>query len=397
MTAHVQTQADTGPSPSTRPAGLADPAESATERLRLDAVRRYDVLDSPPDGAFDRVTALAARHFGVPIAIVSIVDTDRIWFKSRHGLEVEQIDRDPGLCASAILQEAPWIVEDATLDPRTFANPLVAGEFGLQFYAGAPLTTSDGFNLGTLCVIDHQPRRFSEEETASLVDMAGIVTDELEIRLASRRQAAAEAARRLDAGERHLHELQGASLQALLSAVEACDSSTASHSLSVVDLARAVGEAMYLPAAALTELSQVALLHDVGKIGISADILRHPGLLDDEAWDRVRQHTLISERIVAPLEGLAHLGPAVRAAHERWDGGGYPDGLEGEAIPIASRIVFACDGYDAMTTDRPYRRASSPADAQAELRAQSGSQFDPEVVEHLIAVLGDAIVPSRQR
>ncbi|WP_354217626.1 protein kinase [Arthrobacter sp. UYCo732] len=108
------------------------------EAARMDAVHRYGILDTPPDGAFDRITALAARLFSVPIAIVSVVDHDRIWFKSHHGTPVEQIDRDPGLCASAILQGNPWVVKDASADPRTLSNPLVADGFGLRFYAGAP-------------------------------------------------------------------------------------------------------------------------------------------------------------------------------------------------------------------------------------------------------------------
>ena len=157
------------------------------EPERLAAVHRYDVLDTPRDGAFDRITALAARHFDVPISIVSVVDSDRIWFKSHHGLDVTQVDRDPGLCASAILHGDPWIVEDAAVDPRTLANPLVAGEFGLRFYAGAPLTTRDGYNLGTLCLLDVEPRQLTDEEVETLRDMAAIVMDELELRLASRR------------------------------------------------------------------------------------------------------------------------------------------------------------------------------------------------------------------
>ena len=94
----------------------------------------------------------------MPVAIVSIVDHDRIWFKSHHGVDVEQISRDPGLCASAILQDDLWVVENAPEDPRTLLNPLVAGEFGLKFYAGAPLKTRDGYNLGTLCILDFEPR-----------------------------------------------------------------------------------------------------------------------------------------------------------------------------------------------------------------------------------------------
>lgn len=159
---------------------------SANEAARMAAVRRYDILDSPPDGAFDRITALASRRLGVPIAIVSIVDEDRIWFKSHHGLSVDQIDRDPGLCASAILGDAPYLIEDARKDPRSLANPLVAGDFGLRFYAAVPLTTGDGYNLGTLCVIDKEPRQLADSQIDDLKDLASIVMDQLELRLASR-------------------------------------------------------------------------------------------------------------------------------------------------------------------------------------------------------------------
>lgn len=160
------------------------------EQERLAAVRRYAVLDTPPDGAFDRITRLASVILEMPIAIVSLVDHDRIWFKSAHGLDgVEQIDRDPGLCASAILSDEPWIVNDARLDPRALANPLVAGEFGLRFYAGSPLRTHDGFNLGTLCVIDREPRELDAAQVQVLDDLAALVVDELELRLAARQQA----------------------------------------------------------------------------------------------------------------------------------------------------------------------------------------------------------------
>jgi two-component sensor histidine kinase len=157
------------------------------EAHRLAAVRRYDILDTPPDGAFDRITRIAARVFDVPIAIVSIVDADRIWFKSHHGLDVEEIPRGPGLCASAILDNKPWVLADAKTDPRSLTNPLVAGDFGLRFYAGVPLRTRDGYNLGTLCVIDREPRPAMEEQIDQLADLAAIVMDELELRLSAKR------------------------------------------------------------------------------------------------------------------------------------------------------------------------------------------------------------------
>jgi GAF domain-containing protein len=158
------------------------------ETGRIAATRRYDILDTPPDGSFDRITALAAQLFDVPIALVTIVDHDRIWFKSRHGLDgVEQIDRDPGLCASAVLQDEPYIVEEARTDPRTLANPLVAGKFGLQFYAAAPLRTGDGHRLGTLCIIDREPRMFSPQQADVLQGLADIVMDEMELRISTLR------------------------------------------------------------------------------------------------------------------------------------------------------------------------------------------------------------------
>jgi two-component sensor histidine kinase len=175
---------------------IADPpvtsAENAAtaenkEAARLEALRRYDILDTPPDGSFDHVAAVAARLFDVPIAIVSLVDDDRIWFKAHHGVDVQEIGRDPGLCASAILQNDAYVLTDASCDPRSLTNPLVAGEFGLRFYAAAPLRTNDGHNLGTLCVIDRKPRDVSERETAQLEALAAIVIDQMELRLAARK------------------------------------------------------------------------------------------------------------------------------------------------------------------------------------------------------------------
>jgi len=162
----------------------------ANESERLEALRRFDVLDTPRDGAFDRITRLASEMLEMPISIVSLVDYDRIWFKSTYGLDgVDEIERVPGLCASAILGEEIWVIKDAQVDPRSLANPLVAGEFGLRFYAGSPLRTHDGYNLGTLCVIDKRPRELTEQQARVLDDLAALVVDELELRLAARRQA----------------------------------------------------------------------------------------------------------------------------------------------------------------------------------------------------------------
>jgi GAF domain-containing protein len=152
------------------------------EGARLAAVRRYEVLDTPPDGAFDRIASLAARAFAVPIATISIVDSDRIWFKSHYGLDAEETSRDPGLCASAILQYEPWLVTDAKVDARIARQPARRQRPRSRFYLGVPLTTGDGYNLGTLNVIDVEPREVTEEQVAIVEDLAKIVVDELELR-----------------------------------------------------------------------------------------------------------------------------------------------------------------------------------------------------------------------
>ncbi|MEA5451613.1 PAS domain S-box protein [Leptolyngbya sp. CCNP1308] len=187
--------------------------DSTGDVERLAAVQRYHTLDTPPDAAFDRITALAARLFQVPIALITVVDRDRIWFKSRHGLAIEQIDREPGLCASAILQGEVYTIADARQDPRTLTNSLVRGEFGLRFYAAAPLTTQDGYNLGTLCIIDRQPRRFTADEAQTLADLAAVVMDQLELRQLNQSLEASSADRNAELADRNA-ELE-ASNQAL--------------------------------------------------------------------------------------------------------------------------------------------------------------------------------------
>jgi sigma-B regulation protein RsbU (phosphoserine phosphatase) len=175
--------------------------DEVVEVGRMEAVRRYDILDTPPDGAFDRVAALAARLFDVPVATVTIVDEDRIWFKAARGLDgVSEIGRDPGLCGSAVLRDDALVIPDTLLDDVACGNPLVTGPLGVRFYAAAPITTTDGHKLGTVNVLDTKPRSITSEQTATLTDLAAIVMDEMELRLSALRtvrqeQRAAEAER----------------------------------------------------------------------------------------------------------------------------------------------------------------------------------------------------------
>jgi len=159
------------------------------------------------------------------------------------------------------------------------------------------------------------------------------------------------------------------------------------HAGGVGLLAVAVGRRLGMSGSELDELGRAAALHDVGKVGVPDTILTKAGPLDPQEWSFVRQHTLLGERILSAAPALRPVATIVRATHERWDGGGYPDGLRGQEIPLAARIVAVCDAYDAITSDRCYRPARSGADARQELARESGRQFDPSVVEAFLAEL----------
>ena len=161
------------------------------------------------------------------------------------------------------------------------------------------------------------------------------------------------------------------------------------HTSHVSRLAVAVAHQLELAGEQIDELARAADLHDIGKVGIPDAILAKPGALNPEEWELVRQHTLLGERILSAAAALRPVARIVRSSHERWDGCGYPDGLAGDAIPLAARIVAVCDAYDAMVSDRCYRTALSPERARQELILESGRQFDPDVVAVVLGVLGE--------
>lgn len=179
----------------------------------------------------------------------------------------------------------------------------------------------------------------------------------------------------------------GEVIAALASTLGERDRYTGDHSESVVDLAARVGSDLAMDAEQIGRLRTAALLHDIGKVGVPDEILHKPGPLDEAEWEIMRQHPAIGERIIRAIPGLGSIARIVRAEHERWDGGGYPDGLAGTEIPLEARIILACDAYHAMTSDRPYRAAMDHGEAFAELTAHAGTQFDPQVIEVLVGYL----------
>jgi GAF domain-containing protein len=161
------------------------PALPEDEQRRLSSLRRLLILDTPPEERFDSLTAYAASIFQVPIALVSLVDAQRQWFKSRCGLPATQTGRDESFCGHAILQDEIFLVRDALKDPRFHDNPLVTGEPCIRFYAGAPLKLQDGQRPGTFCIIDHRPRNLDAWERQHLQDLAGVASLELQGIMAS--------------------------------------------------------------------------------------------------------------------------------------------------------------------------------------------------------------------
>jgi len=181
-----------------------------------------------------------------------------------------------------------------------------------------------------------------------------------------------------------------AALALAVATVEVRDTGTAEHSGDVLMLCEAVGRRLDFDHDAMQLLLAGAQLHDVGKVAMPSAILNKPGALDEDEWAVIREHTVIGERILRSVPEMAEVATIVRHAHEHWDGSGYPDGLAGTRIPLASRVILCADAFHAIRSDRPYRRGRPAGDAIAEIKACAGTQFDPAVVDALVGVIEQA-------
>ena len=182
--------------------------------------------------------------------------------------------------------------------------------------------------------------------------------------------------------------------EVLLQAISEREPSLLEHSRRVASLSLDIGRRLGLEEQKLEELRIAAELHDVGKLAIPDAILEKPGPLTADEWGFVERHTLVGQRIVAAAPALQEVARIIRASHERWDGKGYVDRLAGEEIPLAARIIFACDAFEAMTSERPYRAALNEAGVVSVLRRHAGTQFDPQVISVLCDAIGARCSPS---
>jgi HD-GYP domain-containing protein (c-di-GMP phosphodiesterase class II) len=201
----------------------------------------------------------------------------------------------------------------------------------------------------------------------------------LALQLADRRMYARKGGRRMSAGRQ--------SRDVLLRTLSERRPDLQVRLRDVGELALAVGRELHMGPEALDEVARAAELHDVGKIAVPDAILDKPGPLDPVEWSFMRRHPLIGERILLAAPALRPVARLVRSSHERWDGGGYPDGIRGDEIPLGARVVAVCDAFDAMTTERPYRELLPEAEAIEELRRCAGTQFDPMVVDAFCRVI----------
>jgi diguanylate cyclase (GGDEF)-like protein len=370
--------------------------EDLHERMGSEAVRA-DVLGALATvtaavRSLGRETSLEATLRGAARHLTAIVDGTACVFS--------RLD-DGTLQEAAVFAPSPWtfdpgsayLLDDypVTVDalqsgePRTASladagvdegEAFVLRKIGMRAVLILPLVVQ-GRPWGLAEIYDARDRSFGPADSG----LAQLVAGHVEALIGQFEDA--------EAVERLYRETLGS----LSNALEAKDGYTGAHAQEVSSLAVSVGRRLGLSTSALQAVELGALLHDIGKIRVPESILNKPGPLTDDEWAVMRNHPEAGERILAPIASLAEVLPIVRGSHERWDGGGYPDGLAGEDIPVGARIVAVCDAFRAMVEPRPYRAALGREAALEELAVNAGGQFDPGCVDALLTVLAELARP----
>jgi GAF domain-containing protein len=362
------------PSGTTSPAGNIHLSVTRDDRGNVHTTRRFAAAeDLQGSGYSGLVLARLAKHVcrvaGVDRACIFVRDRSdprTLIAAAAHGAPIEflggRVGADEGVLGRVLASGEPVLLPDCNA-----LDGSIAGEFGegVVRAACAPIHF-EGAARGVLAVAAVDKRK-----------ELGVDTVDLICELADMAAAALDHASARD----ETHASVAAHVDALAAAMDLRDRRTADHSEDVVGFARMVGKLLQLDAPALVELEFAARLHDVGKIRVPDAVLNKPGPLNPSEREVMRCHSAWGAETLAGVPGLEVVATIVRFHHERWDGDGYPDRIEGSCIPLASRIISVCDAFGAMTCDRPYRDGMAVDDALEELRSASGSQFDPAVVD----------------
>jgi diguanylate cyclase (GGDEF)-like protein/putative nucleotidyltransferase with HDIG domain len=378
------------PAPGLTPVDAAwpDQGREQSERLRVrtrqlalaNAIGTRLSAMTDPEEIIEAAVDELNRAFGYFLcAIVRIREDNYVEAVAWRGASLPQgrrpqlaMPRAAGVIGRCLRERRPVVVADVRDEPDYVANPDTAD---VRSELVVPLWVGDEL-WGAIDIEEERLSAFDEDDARVVQTVAGQVGSALRSAMLYER-------------------LDGAYIgtaQALATALETGERGPGAAG-PVVELAAAVGRRLGMEPDAIRALRLAAIFHDIGKVSVSEEVLNKRGPLTDTERLQIERHTVVGADILSSVEFLADVRPLVRHAHERWDGGGYPDRLAGPDIPLGARVVHACDAYDAMTGARPYREPLSDADARAQLEAGSGSQFDPQVVTALLAVL-DAQVPA---
>ena len=380
---------------------MVDVSRAVADEGRLSALRRSHLLDSRPEAAFDRLTGLASRVLRAPMALISLVDEGRQFFKSAVGLpepwaSLRETPLSHSFCQHVVASRCVLAVADAGSDPLVRENLAVA-ELGVIAYLGVPLLSACGHALGAFCVIDLRPRPWTDEEVAILRDLAASVMTEIELREDVARRVGVEdqlreVARAFQEANDELTTAYDATIEGWSRALDLRDRETEGHCRRVTEMTLRLAGAAGIGPGELRDVRWGAQLHDIGKLGIPDAILHKPGPLTEPEWAVMRRHPGYAYEWLSPIPFLGAALEIPHCHHERWDGTGYPRGLKGEEIPLSARVFAVADVWDALASDRPYRRAWPEGRIRDHVRSQSGSHFDPDIVR---AFLGPRSGPHR--
>ncbi|HEX8949152.1 MAG TPA: HD-GYP domain-containing protein [Dissulfurispiraceae bacterium] len=294
--------------------------------------------------------------------------------KKGNKIKTVRLSMGQGIAGWVAENRLPLIIEDAQADARFYKKVDEKSGFVTRSMICVPVETKTKL-IGVLQIINKRNGMFTTEDMVMIVSFSNQVA------------IAVENARLHEELKETFYE----TVHAFAETIEMRDPYTGGHTKRVMDYSLAIGRKMRLHEKELVNLRLAAILHDIGKIGVKDDVLLKPGKLTLDEFTHMRKHSEIGSEVLSSIRKLKNVIPGIKYHHERYDGSGYPEGLKEESIPVIARIIAVADAFDAMTTDRAYRKSLDSGAAIKELKNGSGTQFDPEVVKSFLEVYGDML------